>query len=140
VRLLSARRAWAVAAAAATLTACGRAPSVDPEAQQRLEEVRDEAQAAADDVADLHVRVVRLERRLLRSQSAHRRLQRALSTQEKILEKSVESLEATTKELRKSSTIASDRANEAAEAASAAARDLTVLTRRFNYHLRHHGK
>jgi chromosome condensin MukBEF ATPase and DNA-binding subunit MukB len=132
--------AWgAVLAVVATLTACARAPSVDPQAQQRLESVQADAQAAVEDVADLHVRIVRLERRLLRSQAAHRRLKRTSRAADKVLEKSVENLEAAAKELRARASAASDRGAEAAQVAAAAARDLTVLTRRFDYHLRHHG-
>jgi hypothetical protein len=140
VRLLSGRRAGAAAVAAAALTACGQSPSVDSRAQQRLEEAQEVARTAADDVAELHVRVVRLERRLLGAQSAQRRWKRAAAANDKLLRKSVKAYRASVRELARTSSRAADRADEAARAAQGAARELTVLTRRFNYHLRHHGK
>jgi septal ring factor EnvC (AmiA/AmiB activator) len=129
-----------VAALAGVLTACGSAPpETDARAASGLENARDTAQAASEDVADLTVRVVRLERRLLRAQSAHRKLKHVLARHEKSLAKSVSKLEATAKRLAKSSSAAAARADEAARVAAAAARDVTVLTRRFDYHLRHSG-
>jgi predicted nucleic acid-binding Zn-ribbon protein len=140
VNLLSARRSWAALLAAVAVTACGRAEATDPQALQRLESLQEDAQSAVDEVASLHVRVVRLERRLLRAQSAHRRLRRGAATDLRRLTRSVDALRKSSKELAEVSAAAGERAEEAARAASSAARDLTVLTRRFDYHLRHHGK
>jgi hypothetical protein len=140
VKLLSARRSWAALLAAAALTACGRAEAIDPQAQQRLSSVQEDAETALADVAELHVRVVRAERRLLRAQAAHRKLRRSMGSDVRRLQKAVDALRATARELRRDSSRAADEAASAAQAAATAARDLTVLTRRFDYHLRHHGK
>jgi TolA-binding protein len=140
VKLLDARGFLAVLLAAVALTACGRTAPVRPRPTEGLEDVRAEAQSTAADVAELHTRVVRLERRLLRAQSAQRKLRHNVAAKRARLEKSVARLEETLAALRKKSSAAARGAAAAAEVAASAARDLTVLTRRFDYHLRHPGK
>ena len=140
MKLSDARGFTAVLLAAVVLSACGRTAPAEPRSNEGLEDVRAEAESAVADVAELHTRVVRLERRLLRAQGAQRKLRHNVAAKRARLEKSVARLEEVSATLREKSSDAARSAAAAADAATSAARDLTVLTRRFDYHLRHPGK
>jgi septal ring factor EnvC (AmiA/AmiB activator) len=140
VKLLDARGLLAALVALLVLGSCGRAQPTEAEPAEGLDDVRAEIEASVADVAELHTRVVRLERRLLRAQSAHRRLRGDVRANRSRLEDSVAQLKKASEALGKKTSTAAEATAAAAETAATAARDLTVLTRRFDYHLRHPGK
>jgi methyl-accepting chemotaxis protein len=140
MKLLDARGLLTALVAVLALTACGRSQPSAAEPPEGLDTVRAQTEAAVADVQELHTRVVRMERRLLRAQSAHRSLREDVRAKRSRLEDSVARLEKASAALREKASTASEATAAAAETAAAAARDLTVLTRRFDYHLRHPGK
>jgi uncharacterized protein (DUF3084 family) len=134
VTLLNWRRAWAVAVIAVVLAGCGGSNALDPAARRGLAD----AQAAADRA---FARLSRLEHRVgalagrVRERDARAE---SLAAKSDDLERSLERLGKAVDRLRSQSDGARERARAALATAESAARDLAVLTRRFDYHLSHY--
>jgi hypothetical protein len=124
----------------ATLTACGRGTEpIDAETQRSVDAAEATAERALETAEDVEVRVTGLETDLLEALRARRALARQVETGQKRLRASMAALRSALEELRSKTRGAGDDAAAALDAAAAAARDLSVLTRRFDYHLRSGG-
>ena len=135
-----------------TLGACGQA-SVD-DARRAGQAARDAAAEANARVADLEATVAHLQDVALRLRSSTRGLASDLKQTEraelrrhrgvmdlsKRLRKSIGQLKDSVRAADDHAAAASQRARRAAASASELARDLAVLTKRFDYHLKHSGR
>jgi uncharacterized coiled-coil protein SlyX len=131
---------WVVVAAALALAACGRAQALDPAAQEEIEGARALAERAVDEVRRFEPRVALLERRVAAHKRAASALRDALVSRSEKLDAALRGVERRLERLAASNRAATKDAEAALSAAEAAARDLAILTRRFDYHLRrYHG-
>jgi hypothetical protein len=119
--------------------ACGRAEPLDAAAQQSVDEAEAAAAEALDLAERLEVRVAGVESDILEARRARRALQRDLGREQRRLGDAVAKLRTALDDLRSESAAASEEGKSALAAATSAARDLAVLTRRFDYHLRSDG-
>ncbi|CAN5668616.1 hypothetical protein BH24ACT26_BH24ACT26_04140 [soil metagenome] len=126
--------------AASSLVACGGPEALDPAAQRSVEAAEVAAEEALARSEDLELRIAGLEDDLVGVRRDRRALARELSTRNGRLQESMAALRSSLKELRALSAGATDEAESAAATAAAVTRDLTVLTRRFDYHLRSRGE
>lgn len=120
------------------LAACGRAQALDPAAQEEIEGARTVADRALEAVEGFEPRVALLERRVASQRRAVQGLQDKASTASKDLGKALAAVEKRIAKLEESGDAAAEKAGAALAEAAKAARDLAVLMRRFDYHLRHH--
>ncbi|HEX2235031.1 MAG TPA: hypothetical protein VHK89_02045 [Actinomycetota bacterium] len=120
------------------LAACGRAQALDPAAQEEIEGARAVADRALEAVESFEPRVSLLERRVASQRRVVRSLRDDASTASKDLGKALAAVEKRLDRLEASGDAVAERAGTALARAEKAARDLAVLVRRFDYHLRHH--
>jgi conjugal transfer/entry exclusion protein len=139
VRLRCAVSSSILAVALLSGVACGRAEPLDAAAQQSVDEAEAAAAEALDVAESLEVRVAGVESDLLEARRARRVLERGFASKQRRLADSVAELRSAIKDLRSASANASDEAKSALGTATTATRDVAVLTRRFDYHLRSHG-
>jgi uncharacterized coiled-coil protein SlyX len=119
-----------------TLGACGRAAAIDAATEERIDAAQTVARRSLDEVERFEARVSLLERRVARQHRTSERLRAALAERTGKLGGSLDRLD---RELAKLGST-SEAASEAVATAQEAARDLTVLERRYEYHLRrYHG-
>lgn len=143
--LLGAARAAIVVVVALATIACGRAEQGAP--ADALRAVRADARRALDEIAELRGELTTLRARLVEARRGRSKLKSTLDANTERLSASLERVRRSLDEVRSASAsgrdeaqAAQDRAASALAAANAAARDLAVLTRRFDYHLRrYHG-
>ena len=133
-------RAGALAAAALLSVSCGPAGALDRSAERRLEGARVDASEALERVDDLEARLGELGEELRSSRRGQDGLERALQRRGERFREVVATLRGSLKELREVSGSIEDDAAAALSVAHSTARDLSVLTRRFDYHLRSTGR
>ena len=133
-------RAGALTLAALALISCGPAGSLDRSAERRLEGARATASEALERVDDLEARLAGLEGDLRASRREKRGSERALQRRSARLRDMVDGLRDSLRELREASGSIEENVAAALSVANSAARDLSVLTRRFDYHLRSGGR
>ena len=132
MRIPGSRLAAVVLLSSLTVAACGSG-------EADLEDARAEAQEALDGVDGLRARIDDLESELAEARSDGRKVSRRLDRFGERLEQSVARLDASLAELEDSVTSAGGNAQDALGAAGEAARDIAVLSKRLDYHLRKGG-
>jgi septal ring factor EnvC (AmiA/AmiB activator) len=124
---------------ALALASCGSPGALDDAAQDQIDEARSEAQAATEVAAALTTRLSRLENRLAAASEDRAEVAKQLDKISSRLEYSIAHFTKQVKALRSGSSEARANAEAALAEALQAARDLAVLERRFDYHLKQGG-
>ena len=129
-----------LALAAALLPACGTMGEIGGPSEEEVSRALDSASGAVARVDEVEVRIARLESRLLserRSRAAlEKRLERALERRSDRFSEAVAALRKRLREVGEAGRSIGAEASSALSEAREAARALSVLTRRFDYHLK----
>ena len=120
----------------AALAACGPADTLDASTHQRVEGARRDATAALEATEDLAERLDDVRRSLRKAEGDRRSLERGLDAVDTRLRSSLEDLRAAISEVRSDSASVMEDVDSALAGIDSASRDLSVLTHRFDYHLR----
>jgi ABC-type transporter Mla subunit MlaD len=140
VTVFAPQRAPTLIVAALLLSSCGVAGGVDEATKQGLEGARAEARRALARAGRLEDRLQGLAHDLKAARGDLAALQRRVGRRQERLDGAVSQLRSALRDLRQTSSEAVEGAAEALAAAGRATRDLSVLTRRFDYHLKSHGR
>ena len=133
------RRLMASVLVVPLLAACGDQETIDPAAAERMEQAQEEAESAMAAVRSLRERVAELETDL---EAAEGSASEARSKLDEVAERLWASLRKVRSSIGEAEASASDAAGAASAAlveAEAAAKDLSVLQERFDYHLSQSG-
>jgi chromosome segregation ATPase len=134
------RRGAAAVAILAVLGACGDAEALDPAVERRIEQALERAEDAEKSVAGLERRIENLSARLTAAEDARDELAAVLDAKTSRLRRAIRDARAAIDGARGSADSAAHEASSALAEARKAARDLSVLGQRYDYHLkRYHG-
>ena len=121
------------------LAACGDQDALDPAAAERMEPAHEEAESARAAVRSLRERVAELEADLEAADGASSEARSQLQEVAERLWASLRKVRSSIGEVRSSASDAAGAASAALVEAEAAAKDLSVLRERFDYHLSQSG-
>jgi outer membrane murein-binding lipoprotein Lpp len=124
----------AVVLSAALLGACGSG-----EGDERLARATEQSEQALGQIVELKARLDELEGDLDSARAGNEELTGRLDAVSGRLERSIDKLRGSLGKLESSVAGAGDDADEALGVAGEAARDISVLSNRLDYHLRNHG-
>ena len=134
------RRGAAAVAVLAVLGACGDAEAVDPGVERRIDRALERAEAAEESVAGLERRIENLSERLADAEDARADLAADLDEKASRLRRALRDARVAVDGVRGAADAAARQASSALAEARQAARDLSVLGQRYDYHLkRYHG-
>lgn len=133
-------RASLLLMAAALSSSCGVAGGLDAATERDLAGARASAKEALARVERLEDRLTEVEAVLRSARSERAAVERLVRRRAERLGAAVTRLRSSLEELRAKGSAVAEDAARALATATAAARDISVLTRRFDYHLRSHDR